>query len=208
MRYIVWLQHLSWIFTLVRAEVGLYRAGTDDGHSNVVPAEFLSNRVAQSVQSPFGSRISRAIWKWVLPSKRRDVDDVPSAALDHHGNKIADAVIDAAQFCIQNEVPGFGRHLVQRRAEGSDTGVVDQNIHAAEFRLYFGGEPLYGLHIGQVADRNFGSSACAGDGSMGIFQRLPGPAADHDSRSKRCQLAGNGGADSTATACDQRDLLA
>src|SRR5215467_13046489 len=105
MRYIVWLQHLSWIFTLVRAEVGLYRAGTDDGHSNVVPTQFLSNRVAQSVQSPFGSRISRAIWKWVLPRKRRDVDDVPSAILNHHGSETTNAIENAAQIGIQNQVP-------------------------------------------------------------------------------------------------------
>ena len=73
------LQHLLGILSGMRAEFGVNRSRADDRHANVVGAQFLGYRVAQSIQSPLRGGVGGSVGQRVLAGEGRDVDDVSAA---------------------------------------------------------------------------------------------------------------------------------
>src|SRR5258706_16360434 len=102
MGYVRCLQHLLGIFSRMRAELGVNRAGADDRNANIVGSQFLGDRVGQSIQSPLRGGIGGTARERVLSGQGRDVDDVSAACLDHERRQAADAVVDTAQVRVQD----------------------------------------------------------------------------------------------------------
>src|SRR5258708_36762930 len=50
--YVRGLQHLLGIFSRMRAELGVNRAGADDRNATIVVSQFFGDRVGQSIQCP------------------------------------------------------------------------------------------------------------------------------------------------------------
>src|SRR5258708_34476047 len=77
------LQHLLGIFSWMRAELGVNGAWANYRNTNVVGAQFLGYGIGQSIQAPLGGGVGGPIGESILAGEGRDVDDVPSASLDH-----------------------------------------------------------------------------------------------------------------------------
>jgi hypothetical protein len=122
---VVGLEHAVFVLAGMRAELCVYGSGTDDANADVVLAEFFGDRIAETVESPFGGGINGSVREWVFAGDGGDVDDVAGLALDHHGSEGADGIEHGAQVSVEDGVPVFGFELVQRSVERAYTGVIN-----------------------------------------------------------------------------------
>ena len=69
---------------------------------------------------------------WISAGKRRDVDDVATAALLHMRNRFVAAVEDSEDIGFENCAKVLRRHRFNG-FEDTDACIVDENIKAAQF---------------------------------------------------------------------------
>src|SRR4029079_8649887 len=79
---------------------------------------------------------------------RADINDAPAALLDHGAHHRLDKAEGAFQICVDDRFPILDRHA-HAQSVARHTGVVDQNIDAAEFLENAG---AYLLNGGVVSD--------------------------------------------------------
>jgi hypothetical protein len=198
MRHVLRLQHLRRIFTRVRTKLSVSRPRANHGHTNVISAQFLRQRVAQPVQSPFRCRVSRTVRQRVLTRKRRNIDDVSGARPNHHRCKRARRIVDASQVCIQDLFPWVRRKLVQRTLRSANARIVHQDVDAPERSFNQPSRRLNLRETGHVTGSDLSLPAILSDRSRDRFQCATTAPAQHSSRAHARQLFGNRGANSPA----------
>src|SRR6266704_4267153 len=116
------------------------------------------------------------------------------------------AVVHAAKIGIHHSLPIVGLHLMQRRAERSDSGIVHQYVETSKFFAHVSCERTDLAARGNVISAGFGQVSCAGEFFLDGIEGRAVASDDDDASSHGGQSSGDRGTDAAASSGDDCDL--
>ena len=138
---------------------------------------------------------------------RGDVDDARVLGFHQHAHEGFHGVEGALEIGVEHGVPVLLLHAHEQAVAG-DAGVVDEDVHRAEFVADFLGEFLHGGVIGHIHGVGGGGAGKLGVDFLRGLAAARGAAAHHrDLGTLRGKRAGDFLADSTASSGDDGDFV-